>query len=397
MRALLIVLDSVGVGAAPDAAAYGDEGADTLGHILDRFPDLRLPCLWSLGLGHVVGRDPHPAPRASWGRMRERSVGKDSTTGHWELAGAALAEPLGLFDRFPPALVGAIEREAGVEFIGNRAASGTAIIDDLGPEHLRSGRLILYTSADSVLQVAAHEEVVPLERLYDICRIARRHADAYQIGRVIARPFVGKPGGFTRTAHRHDFSIRPPRTVLDAVAQAALPVKAIGKIADLFDVRGVTESHPTASNAEGLDVIEGVWRETDRGVVFANLVDFDTLYGHRRDAAGYAAALADFDAWLAGFLPHVKRDDLLIVTADHGNDPTFHGTDHTREEVPILLGHRGVAAPLGLRDTFADVAATLADFLRLPDAPAGARSMLPGRGASSHLAPAAAGRACAPE
>jgi phosphopentomutase len=363
MRALLIVLDSVGVGAAPDAAAYGDEGADTLGHILDRCPALRLPALWSLGLGRILGRDPEVEPKASWGRMRERSTGKDSTTGHWELAGAVLGEPFGLFGRFPPELVGAVERDAGVEFIGNCAASGTAIIEDLGPEHLRSGRPILYTSADSVLQIAAHEEVVPIERLYEICRVARRRADAYRIGRVIARPFVGEPGSFSRTANRHDFSMRPPRTVLDAICESGLPVKAIGKTADLFDGRGVTESHPTGSNAEGIRAIERVWSHTDRGLVFANLVDFDTLYGHRRDTPGYAAALAEFDAWLAAFLPLVRTEDLLMITADHGNDPTFRGTDHTREEVPILLRHRDRAEELGIRKSFADAAATIAEFL----------------------------------
>jgi phosphopentomutase len=366
-RALIIVLDSVGVGGAPDAAAYGDEGADTLGHLLDRFPDLRLPALWSMGLGHVVGRDPAPRLCASYGRMTERSAGKDSTTGHWELAGAILDEPFGVFEKFPPELVRAIERDAGVRFIGNEPASGTEIIERLGAEHVRTAKPILYTSADSVLQIAAHEAVIPIERLYEICRIARRHADPYRIGRVIARPFVGEPGRFTRTPRRHDFSMPPPRTVLNALVDAGVPVKAVGKTSDLFAGSGISESHPTESNADGMRVTERVWRETTDGLVFTNLVDFDAVFGHRRDPDGYARALVEFDEWLAGFLSSVGHDDLLIVTADHGNDPTFRGTDHTREQVPLLVRFRGRAADLGTRDTFADVAATLAGFFRVAE------------------------------
>src|SRR5947209_3685248 len=279
MRAIVIVLDSVGIGKAPDADRYGDEGADTLGHLLDRFPDLRLPTLWSLGLGKVIGRSPVVRPTASFGVMRERSAGKDSTTGHWELAGVPVDEPFGLFEHFPPELVADIERDAKVAFLGNFPASGTQIIEDLGADHVRTGRPILYTSADSVLQIAAHEEVIPLERLYEICRVARRHADAYRIGRVIARPFVGHPGHFARTAHRHDFSMLPPRTVLDAICQAGLPVKAVGKIADLFAGRGITESHPTVSNADGMARTAQVWSTTRQGLVFTNLVDFDAVFG----------------------------------------------------------------------------------------------------------------------
>ena len=365
MRALLVILDSVGVGGAPDAADYGDAGADTLGHLMDRFPGLSLPALWSMGLGHVIGRNPSPRCQASCGRMTERSAGKDSTTGHWELAGAIVEEPFGLFERFPPELVEAIERDAGVRFLGNCPASGTEIIQRLGPEHVRTGSPILYTSADSVLQIAAHEDVVPLERLYDVCRVARRHADAYRIGRVIARPFVGTAGAFTRTAHRHDFSIAPPPTVLNALSDAGIPVKAVGKTWDLFAGSGITASHPTESNADGMRVSREVWRETETGLVFTNLVDFDAVYGHRRDPEGYARALVEFDRWLAAFLPEMSADDLLIVTADHGNDPTFRGTDHTREQVPLLLRHRGRSDDLGTRETFADVAATLAAFFRL--------------------------------
>jgi phosphopentomutase len=365
-RALLIVLDSVGVGNAPDAADYGDSGADTLGHILNRYPNFRLPALWSLGLGQILQRHPCPRPQASFGIMRERSAGKDSTTGHWELAGVELQKPFGVYDHFPPQLVEAIERKAGVHFLGNYPASGTQIIEDLGPEHLRSGRPILYTSADSVLQIAAHEQVIPVDRLYEICRIARRHADAHRIGRVIARPFVGQAGAFVRTSRRHDFSMLPPRTVLDDINEAGLPVRAIGKVADLFAGRGMTESHPTESSAQGMARTAEIWSAADRGLIFTNLVDFDTLFGHRRDVAGYAAALLEFDHWLAGFLPSVREDDLLIITADHGNDPTFGGTDHTREQVPLLLCHGGRRTDLGVRETFSDVAATLAEYFDLP-------------------------------
>ncbi len=356
-RSLLIVLDGVGCGAAPDAAAYGDAGADTLGHVLER-TGVELPVLGSLGL--------HGGGGALHGRMRERSAGKDSTTGHWEIAGITLDAPFAVFDRFPEDLVAAIERDAGTHFLGNVAASGTAIIEELGAEHLRTGQPILYTSADSVLQLAAHEDVVPVPRLYAICEAARRHADTHRIGRVIARPFAGTPGAFARTPRRHDYAMAPPRSVLDATTDAGLPVVSVGKVADLFAGRGFTASHPTGGNAEGMRITADLWRETRDGLVFVNLIDFDTLYGHRRDVAGFAAALAAFDAWLGGFLPQVTPEDLLIVTADHGCDPTHPGTDHTREEVPLLVLHRGRAGPLGTRDGFGAVAATIAAHLNVP-------------------------------
>ena len=373
MRSLLIVLDSVGVGAAPDAARYGDAGADTLGHVIAR-TGLRLPVLDALGLARIIGRD-GPAPQASWGRMRPRAAGKDSTTGHWEIAGIVAARPFAVFDAFPPALLAPIEAEAGIRFLGNIPASGTEIIDRLGPEHLRTGYPILYTSADSVLQIAAHEAVIPPERLYAICAIARTHADACNIGRVIARPFEGSPGAFRRTPRRHDFAMRPPRSVLDALAEAGTSVIGIGKAADLFAGCGFSGSIPTVSNDAGVQAIAEAWSVTREGLVFANLVDFDTEYGHRRDVAGYARALAAFDAWLGGFLPAILPDDLLIITADHGNDPTHRGTDHTREEVPLLLRHAGRRDALGTRDGFGDVAATLAAFHGI--AWRGGRSCLP--------------------
>ena len=374
LRALLLILDSVGCGGAPDAAAYGDEGSDTLGHIYENTPGFSLPNLERLGLGAVMNVQRSTSniqhPTASFGRMRERSAGKDTTTGHWEIAGAVLEKPFTVYEKFPDDLVRAIEREAAVEFIGNFPRSGTVVLDELGPEHLRTGKLILYTSADSVLQIAAHESLVPLPRLYEICKIARRHCDALRIGRVIARPFIGEPGAFARTAGRHDYAMLPPRTVLNALADAGRTVHGIGKIRDIFAGSGITASTPTASNAEGMAAILREWPSLD-GLLFANLVDFDMLFGHRRNVAGYANALREFDAWLPTFLAAVKSDDLVIITADHGNDPTWRGTDHTREEVPLLVLHGGKSIPLGTRTTFADVAATLAEYFALsawPDA-----------------------------
>lgn len=366
MRALVIVLDSVGIGGAPDAAAYGDEGANTLGHIFERVPKLQLPNLCSLGLPEVAPANVAGPYCASHGRMRERSAGKDTTTGHWEIAGVILDQPFATFEHFPNELVHAIEREAAVRFVGNCARSGTTILEELGAENVQTGNPILYTSADSVLQIAAHEEVVPLERLYEICHVARRHADHFRIGRVIARPFLGAAGNFQRTAHRHDFSMRPPRTILDAICEHGLAVFGIGKISDIFAGQGVTESFPTGSNREGMAEMDKLWSEGRNGLLFANLVDFDMLHGHRRDVAGYARALEEFDHWLSSFLSKVSPDDLVIITADHGNDPTFRGTDHTREEVPLLVLHNGDSRNLGTRLTFADVAASLRDYFSLP-------------------------------
>src|SRR2546423_556419 len=389
MPALVRVPDSVGIGHAPDAEAYGDAGANTLGHILERAPELRLPNLESLGLPGLLGgtcfrtspsvmdglnergrAEARPSEtraryRASYGRMRERSAGKDTTTGHWEIAGVILHEPFATFERFPDELVRAIEGEADVHFIGNYARSGTQILNELGAEHIRTAKPILYTSADSVLQIAAHEKIIPLGVLYDICEAARRHADPYRIGRVIARPFVGEPGSFTRTANRHDFSAKPPRTILNDLREGGVSVIGIGKIGDIFANEGITISRPTATNEEGMMEIQAWWETSGSWLIFANLVDFDTLYGHRRDVAGYANALREFDRWLGEFLPLITPNDLLIITADHGNDPTFRGTDHTREEVPLFVLAGGAARDLGTRETFADVAATLAEFFQL--------------------------------
>jgi len=369
MRALLVVLDSVGCGDAPDAATYGDEGANTLGHIFAAQPDLALPNLFSLGLWKIISGDMLHArslrTAAQWGRMRERSAGKDTTTGHWELAGIVLDRAFGTFEKFPDDLVKAIERDATVQFIGNYPQSGTTILEELGAEHLRTKKPILYTSADSVMQIAAHEQIIPPKRLYEICRIARHHCEPHRIGRVIARPFIGEPGAFKRTNGRHDFSMVPPPTILNLIADAGLPVHGVGKISDIFAGSGITMSNPTTSNADGMSTIEDLWGQLDEGLVIANLVDFDMHFGHRRDVRGYAKALAEFDAWLGPFLREIDEDDLLIITADHGNDPTWRGTDHTREEVPLLVVHRRRKGPLGTRKTFADVAATLAAFFEL--------------------------------
>ena len=389
MRALLLVLDSVGIGGAPDAAEYGDEGANTLGHILERQPELRLPALESLGMEELVpsyrSNRSYTTYGSSYGKMRERSAGKDTTTGHWEIAGVILEKPFATFERFPDELVHAIERDAGVEFIGNYAQSGTTILAELGAEHVHTGKPILYTSADSVLQVAAHEQVMRVDRLYDVCTVARQHADRYRIGRVIARPFTGPEGHFSRTARRHDFSMQPPRTILNAIAESGRSVVGVGKIHDIFAGKGITESFPTNSNEDGMQRVAECWDALDDGLIFANLVDFDMLYGHRREVSGYADALEQFDRWLAEFLPKINSPDLVIITADHGNDPTFRGTDHTREQVPLFVLHNEARQPLGTRETFADVAATLADYFQLTDAPATGHAFLPKNSSQSRF------------
>jgi phosphopentomutase len=371
VRALVLVLDSVGIGDAPDAAEYGDEGANTLGHILEGAPELRLPNLSSLGLGELLPADrsdgSYTTYKSSYGKMIERSAGKDTTTGHWEIAGVILQEPFAIFEQFPDELVRAIERDAGVQFIGNYAQSGTTILTELGGEHVRTGNPILYTSADSVLQIAAHDEVVKVDRLYDICTVARHHADRFRIGRVIARPFTGPEGNFSRTSRRHDFSMEPPRTVLNAISEEGFPVIGIGKISDIFAGQGISQSLPTDGNAEGMKCIAEIWESLEAGLVFANLVDFDMLYGHRRDVAGYGRALQQFDQWLGEFLPKIAPSDLIIITADHGNDPAYRGTDHTREQVPLFVLHQEQAHALGTRQTFADVAATLSAYFDLPN------------------------------
>jgi len=368
-RVVLIVLDSVGVGELPDAASYGDEGSDTLGNISRRVR-LRLPALVGLGLRRVAfveGVDADLAPRAAFGRMAEASPGKDSVTGHWELMGLVLDRPFPVFpDGFPADVISAFEHRIGRRALGNKAASGTAIIDELGPEHIRTGRPIVYTSADSVFQIAAHEDVVSVPELYRFCEIAfDLVGTGCGVGRVIARPFIGAPGSFQRTANRRDFALTPfAPTLLDLLTDAGTPVVAIGKIEDLFAGRGMSRAMHTISDAHGMDEVERALETTPRGLIFANLVDFDTVYGHRNDPAGYAANLERFDARLSALLPRISAGDLLIITADHGNDPTTPSTDHSREHVPLLVFGPSVRAgvDLGTRQTFADLGQTLAEL-----------------------------------
>jgi phosphopentomutase len=373
MRALLLVLDSAGIGHAPDAAKYGDEGANTLGHIFARVPNLKLPNLCALGLPKILDANyswahkQSPLPIfASFGKMQKRSTGKDTTTGHWEIAGVIVDQPFTVFEKFPYELVHPIEKEAGLNFIGNCASSSTTILEQFGPEHIYTGRPILYASADSILQIAAHEEIIPLKKLYVICQIARKYANGFRIGRVIARPFVGKEK-FTCTANRHDFSMPPPRTVLNAITEANIPVISIGKIDDIFAGEGITKSHSTKSNRDGMAEIDNLWPKIRRALIFANLVDFDSAYGHRRDPGGYANALEEFDHWLGNFIDKITPQDLVIITADHGNDPTFRGTEHTREQVPLFVLHNRESRDLGTRSTYADIAAALAEFFALPE------------------------------
>jgi phosphopentomutase len=366
-RVILIVIDSMGAGELPDAASYGDEGSNTLGHIARAVP-LAVPTLRRMGLSRVVDiGGASPAPIGAFGRMAEASAGKDSVTGHWELAGVVLDRPFPTFPRgFPPDLIRAFEARIGRRTLGNRPASGTAILDELGPEHLRTGSPIVYTSADSVFQIAAHEAVMPVGELYDACGVAFDLAvRGLGLGRVIARPFEGTPGHFVRTSRRRDFAHLPPRpTLLDRLAAAAMPVVGIGKVEGLFAGRGVTRAVHTTSDAHGFDVLRAELASTPRGLIFANLVDSDTLYGHRNDVAGYAANLERCDAGLCGILDRLQPGDLLVVTADHGNDPTTASTDHSREHVPVLIAGRTVPAgvDLGTRPTFADLGQTMAEL-----------------------------------
>jgi len=367
-RVIVIVLDSVGIGELPDAGDYGDEGSNTVGNI-SAHVRLQVPTLTSLGLTRLVAlRDQPPppvAPMAAYGRMREASPGKDSVTGHWELMGLVLDRPFPTFPKgFPPELIATFEARIGRKTLANVVGSGTEIMDRYGAEHLRTGSPIVYTSADSVFQILAHEDVIPIQEQYRICQIAYALVvEGMGVGRVIARPFVGAPGAFKRTANRHDYAAPPfAETLLDKLVAAGHAVHAVGKIHDLFAGRGTTTTRSTASDDDGMDAVEALVRTVDRGLVFANLVDFDTQYGHRNDIAGYARNLERFDARLADLLPSLRPDDLLVITADHGNDPTTPSTDHSREHVPILVTGAGTRPiPLGDRATFADLGQTLAD------------------------------------
>ncbi|WP_058306932.1 phosphopentomutase [Gracilibacillus massiliensis] len=369
-RIFLVVLDSVGIGEAPDAAQFNDEGADTLGHIAEHMNGLNMPNIGELGLSNIreiKGIEKAEKPKAHYTKMQEASNGKDTMTGHWEIMGLHIEQPFQTFpDGFPDDLIQQLEEKTGRKIIGNKPASGTAIIEELGEEHMKSGDLIVYTSADSVLQIAAHEEIIPIEEQYKICEIARELTknETYMVGRIIARPFKGEPGSFERTSNRHDYALKPfGRTVMNDLADGDFDVIALGKIADIYDGEGVTESIRTKDNDDGMEKFIQSIDKDFHGLNFLNLVDFDAKYGHRRDPQGYGEALETFDKRLPEVLEKLKKDDLLIITADHGNDPIHHGTDHTREYVPLLVHHNQITKgkQLELRETFADIGATIAE------------------------------------
>jgi phosphopentomutase len=368
-RIVLIVLDGVGIGALPDAADYDDAGANTLQHVAESCGGLTLPNLRRLGLGNLLplkGVPPADKPAAGYGRMNETSCGKDSTTGHWELAGIHQEYPFAVYPQgFPTEIIDEFTRRTGLRPLGNYAASGTDILRQLGEEHMRTGRPIVYTSVDSVFQIAAHEELIPVPRLYELCRVAREILNPYRVVRVIARPFVGSSrDSYRRTARRHDFSMPPnAETILDRLQSAGQEVVGVGKISDLFAGRGITRTLPTENNRHGMAVSLTALGELRQGVLFINLVDFDMLFGHRLDALGFGRALEEFDAWLPGLMAAMNEEDLLLITADHGCDPTTPGTDHCREYVPLLGWTPGLKAgcSLGVRNSFADVAATLGE------------------------------------
>ncbi len=367
-RVIVIVLDSVGVGELADAAEYGDQGSNTLANLARRVR-LEIPALCGLGLSRIValpGTPPVPDPAAAFGRMAERSPGKDSVTGHWELMGLTMDRPFPVYPHgFPAEIIREFERRIGRPSIGNVVASGTVIIEQLGAEHMRTGSPIVYTSADSVFQIAAHEEIIPVPELYRECEVAYdMMVRGRGLGRVIARPFVGTPGSFHRTSNRRDYAMPPVgETLLDRLTGADIPTFAIGKISDLFAGQGVAASVHTVSDDDGMDQVERAMAERPSGLIFANLVDFDTVYGHRNDVEGYAMNLERFDARLSELLPRLRPDDLLVLTADHGNDPTTPSTDHSREYVPVLACGARVRAgvDLGTRSTFADLGQTLAE------------------------------------
>lgn len=369
-RIHVIVMDSVGIGEAPDAEAFGDAGSHTLGHIAEKMNGLNMPEMQKLGLGNIEtikGISPVQQPSAYYGKMQEASVGKDTMTGHWEIMGLNIDKPFKVYPNgFTEELISALEEKTGRKVIGNKPASGTAILDELGEEHMKTGAIIVYTSADPVLQIAAHEEIVPLEELYRICEIARELtlSPEYLVGRIIARPFIGEPGNFIRTSNRHDYALKPfGRTVMNELQDAGLDVIALGKINDIFNGEGITSTERTKDNMDGMDKLITTLDKDFTGISFLNLVDFDASFGHRRDPLGYGKALEEFDARLTEVLPKLTEDDLLIITADHGNDPTMPGTDHTREYVPLTVYSPLLKEmkELPLRSTFADIGATIAE------------------------------------
>ncbi|MRX74297.1 phosphopentomutase [Bacillus lacus] len=369
-RVFVIVLDSVGIGEAPDAEKFGDKGSHTLGHIADHMGGLNMPNMERLGLSNIEeikGMQKQSNPMASYTKMMEASNGKDTMTGHWEIMGLRIDTPFRVFpEGFPPELIEELEKRTGRKIIGNKPASGTAILEELGEEHMKTGALIVYTSADSVLQIAAHEEIIPIEEQYRICELARELTlhEKYMVGRVIARPFLGSKGNFSRTANRHDYALKPfSRTVMNELKDSGYDVIAIGKISDIYDGEGITETVRTKSNMDGMDQLISSMDKNFTGLSFLNLVDFDALFGHRRDPQGYGLALQEYDDRLPEVLEKLNDDDLLIITADHGNDPVHPGTDHTREFVPLLVYSPALQQgnEMPVRETFADIGATIAD------------------------------------
>jgi phosphopentomutase len=387
MRATIIVIDSFGIGELPDAAKYGDTGSNTALHISESVIGAKWPILKKLGLGNASmllgnqlnGCESVDKPLGSYGIMKEKSPGKDTTTGHWELAGLELTEAFTVlpseYPSFPEKLLEDLKRESGRGILGNKAASGTAIIDELGKQHIETGKLIVYTSGDSVLQIAAHEDIVPLKELYDICAKARILCDPYTLGRVIARPFIGKPGNFTRTKGRKDYSIKyDGESLFDFLQKNGVNTVGVGKIGDIFVERGINNSYHDKGNSACIKRTEELLGKPSKGneFIFVNYVDTDMNFGHRRDPVGYCRAVEEIDVHLGHLLDVLGEEDLLIVTADHGCDPTFRGTDHTREHVPLLVYRKGIEqVNLGVRDQFSDVAASVSDFLGVPGYPKG--------------------------
>ncbi|SHJ48449.1 phosphopentomutase [Paramaledivibacter caminithermalis DSM 15212] len=370
-RITILVMDSVGIGALPDSEKFGDIGVNTLGNISKKMGGINLPNLIKLGLGNIDGIEGVGSiqnPRGSFGKSMEMSNGKDTTTGHWEIAGLYIKEPFKTYpDGFPEHVISKFEELIGRKVLGNKPASGTEIIKELGEKHIRTGNPIVYTSADSVFQIAAHEEVIPLDELYKMCKVAREILMGEdQVARVIARPFIGKPGDFTRTPNRRDYSLDPfGKTILDFASEAGYEVMAVGKIEDIFNGKGITKEIHTKSNMDGVDKTIEFLNTDSKGIIFTNLVDFDAKFGHRRNAKGYKEALEELDLRIPEILENLREDDMLIITADHGNDPTYKGTDHTREYIPIIIYGKNVKAGvnIGTRETFADIAATIADIL----------------------------------
>lgn len=372
-RVIWMVIDSVGIGALPDSEKFGDVNVNTLGNIVKAYKDIQLPNMIKLGLSNIDGIDSLDSidnPIGSFGRASEVSKGKDTTTGHWEMTGVLVETPFKTYENgFPKEIIDEFERKTNRKVIGNKPASGTAILDELGEQQMKTGEVIVYTSADSVFQIAAHEEIIPLEELYKMCEIAREiMMGENAVARIIARPFVGKPGEFERTSNRRDYSLSPfEDTVLDTIKKSNLDVIGVGKIEDIFNKQGITEAIHTKDNMDGVDQTINYMKKENKGLIFTNLVDFDSKYGHRRDVEGYKKALEAFDARIPEIIANMKDDDILIINADHGNDPTYKGTDHTREYIPVLVYGKNInkGYNLGTRKSFADIGATVADILNV--------------------------------